>query len=135
MAFPGPMSRGRYWVCPEPACHPSLISAAAKRLSADVINFSAKGSSVSKGESLKDTAQTLQAMGADAVIRSVNGQALVTDNGQYLLDVRGLHITEPQAFEDRVSQWPGVVTVGVFAHQHAHICLLGTPDGVQTIVY
>lgn len=41
---------------------------AAKRLSADVINFSAKGSSVSKGESLKDTAQTLQAMGADAVV-------------------------------------------------------------------
>jgi aspartate carbamoyltransferase catalytic subunit len=44
------------------------FEAAAKRLSADVINFSAKGSSVSKGESLKDTAQTLQAMGADAVI-------------------------------------------------------------------
>jgi aspartate carbamoyltransferase catalytic subunit len=41
---------------------------AAKRLSADVINFTAKGSSVSKGESLKDTAQTLQAMGADGVI-------------------------------------------------------------------
>ena len=41
---------------------------AAKRLSADVINFSAKGSSISKGESLKDTAQTLQAMGADAVV-------------------------------------------------------------------
>jgi aspartate carbamoyltransferase catalytic subunit len=41
---------------------------AAKRLSADVINFSAKGSSVSKGESLKDTAQTLEAMGADAVV-------------------------------------------------------------------
>jgi aspartate carbamoyltransferase catalytic subunit len=44
------------------------FEAAAKRLSADVINFSAKGSSVSKGESLKDTAQTLQALGADAVI-------------------------------------------------------------------
>lgn len=44
------------------------FEAAAKRLSADVINFSAKGSSTSKGESLKDTAQTLQAMGADAVI-------------------------------------------------------------------
>ncbi len=44
------------------------FEAAAKRLSADVINFSAKGSSVSKGESLKDTAQTLAAMGADAVI-------------------------------------------------------------------
>ncbi len=41
---------------------------AAKRLSADVINFAAKGSSVSKGESLKDTAQTLEAMGADAIV-------------------------------------------------------------------
>ncbi len=44
------------------------FEAAAKRLSADVINFSAKGSSVAKGESLKDTAWTLQAMGADAVV-------------------------------------------------------------------
>jgi len=44
------------------------FEAAAKRLSADVINFSAKGSSVSKGESLKDTAMTLEAMGADAVV-------------------------------------------------------------------
>ena len=44
------------------------FEAAAKRLSADVINFTAKGSSVSKGESLKDTALTLQAMGADAVV-------------------------------------------------------------------
>ncbi|MEN9324505.1 MAG: hypothetical protein RL414_259 [Actinomycetota bacterium] len=44
------------------------FESASKRLSADVINFSAKGSSVSKGESLKDTAQTLQAMGADAVV-------------------------------------------------------------------
>jgi aspartate carbamoyltransferase catalytic subunit len=44
------------------------FEAAAKRLSADVINFSAKGSSVSKGESLKDTAQTLEEMGADAVV-------------------------------------------------------------------
>jgi len=44
------------------------FEAASKRLSADVINFSAKGSSVSKGESLQDTAQTLQALGADAVV-------------------------------------------------------------------
>ena len=53
------------------------FEAAAKRLSADVINFSAKGSSVSKGESLKDTALTLQAMGADAVIirHSASGAA------------------------------------------------------------
>ena len=49
------------------------FEAAAKRLSADVINFSAKGSSVSKGESLKDTALTLQAMGADAVVDPAPG--------------------------------------------------------------
>lgn len=50
---------------------------AAKRLSADVINFAAKGSSVSKGESLKDTAQTLEAMGADAIVlrHSASGSA------------------------------------------------------------
>jgi aspartate carbamoyltransferase catalytic subunit len=53
------------------------FEAAAKRLSADVINFSAKGSSLSKGESLKDTALTLQAMGADAVVirHSASGSA------------------------------------------------------------
>ncbi|MDN5692653.1 MAG: aspartate carbamoyltransferase, partial [Micrococcaceae bacterium] len=44
------------------------FEAAAKRLSADVINFSAKGSSVSKGESLKDTVQPLEAIGADAIV-------------------------------------------------------------------
>ncbi len=51
---------------------------AAKRLSADVINFAAKGSSLSKGESLKDTAQTLEAMGADAIVlrHSASGSAL-----------------------------------------------------------
>ncbi len=55
------------------------FEAAAKRLSADVINFSAKGSSVSKGESLKDTAQTLAAMGADGVVirHSASGAAAV----------------------------------------------------------
>jgi aspartate carbamoyltransferase catalytic subunit len=59
---------------------------AAKRLSADVINFSAKGSSVSKGESLKDTAQTLQAMGADAVIirHSASGAAHRLADGKWM---------------------------------------------------
>ena len=53
------------------------FEAAAKRLSADVINFSARGSSVAKGESLKDTALTLEAMGADAVVirHSASGSA------------------------------------------------------------
>ena len=76
-----------------------------------------------------------KAMGAVAVLRTVNGQTLVTDNGQYLLDVKGLQIADALSFENTVSQWPGVVTVGVFAHQHAHVCLLGTPQGVQTILY
>src|SRR5690554_7089688 len=56
------------------------FEAAAKRLSADVINFSAKGSSVSKGESLKDTAQTLAAMGADAVVVQI-GRASCRERG------------------------------------------------------
>ena len=62
------------------------FEAAAKRLSADVINFSAKGSSVSKGESLKDTAQTLQAMGADAVIirHSASGAAARLAESQWM---------------------------------------------------
>lgn len=59
---------------------------AEKRLSADVINFTAKGSSVSKGESLKDTAQTLEAMGADAVVirHSASGAANVLANSQWI---------------------------------------------------
>ncbi|MEY2770872.1 MAG: hypothetical protein RIQ38_1291, partial [Pseudomonadota bacterium] len=44
-------------------------------------------------------------------------------------------IADPLAFEDQVSQWPGVVTVGVFAHQKAHVCLLGTAQGVRTLTF
>ncbi|MGE4378149.1 MAG: ribose 5-phosphate isomerase A, partial [Burkholderiaceae bacterium] len=50
-----------------------------------------------------------------------------------LLDVHGLRIDAPLAFESEVNQWPGVVTVGVFAHQKATLCLLGTAQGVQTL--
>ena len=74
-------------------------------------------------------------LGGQANLRLRNGEALVTDNGQHILDVRGLSITDPLAFEDQVSQWPGVVTVGVFAHQKANVCLLGTPAGVKTLTY
>lgn len=73
------------------------------------------------------------AMGGRATLRMKDGAPLVTDNGQHILDVAGLRIAEPLAFEDRVSQWPGVVTVGVFAHQKASVCLLGTPSGVRTL--
>jgi len=72
-------------------------------------------------------------MGGIAQVRERDGVALVTDNGQHIVDVTGLKIADPLAFESEVSQWPGVVTVGVFAHQKANVCLLGTATGVQTL--
>lgn len=75
------------------------------------------------------------AMGAQARVRLKGDQPLVTDNGQILLDVTGLQITAPLAFESEISQWPGVVTVGVFAFQKAQVCLLGTASGVKTLTF
>jgi ribose 5-phosphate isomerase A len=75
------------------------------------------------------------AMGGTASVRLKDGQPLVTDNGQHIVDVKGLSITDPVAFEMQVSQWPGVVTVGVFALQKAQVCLLGTSQGVKTLTY
>jgi ribose 5-phosphate isomerase A len=75
------------------------------------------------------------ALGGQASLRLKDGQPLVTDNGQHILDVTGLKISDPLAFETRVSQWPGVVTVGVFAFQKAGVCLLGTEAGVKTLVF
>lgn len=73
------------------------------------------------------------AMGGKATVRMKEGKPLVTDNGQYIVDVTGLQIKDPLAFESTISQWPGVVTVGVFAHQKAQVCLLGTASGVKTL--
>lgn len=75
------------------------------------------------------------ALGGRATVRLEDGQPLVTDNGQHILDVTGLTISDPLAFEMRVNQWPGVVTVGVFALQKAAVCLLGTEAGVKTLVF
>ena len=80
-------------------------------------------------------ARRFAAMGGRASLRLKDGQPLVTDNGQHILDVKGLSITDPLAFESEINQWPGVVTVGVFAHQKASVCLLGTVQGVKTIAY
>ena len=74
-----------------------------------------------------------EALGATATIRLKDGQPLVTDNGQHIIDVRGLAIQVPLEFESTVNQWPGVITVGVFAHQKAQVCLLGTSQGVRTL--
>ncbi len=75
------------------------------------------------------------ALGGNAMVRRKDGESLVTDNGQHIIDVTGLQIKDPVAFETRVSQWPGVVTVGVFALQKAQVCLLGTPSGVKTLEF
>ena len=74
-------------------------------------------------------------MNGQATLRLKDGKPLVTDNGQHILDVRGLLILDPLAFESEVNQWPGVVTVGVFAHQKADVCLIGTADGVRALTY
>ena len=73
------------------------------------------------------------ALGAQASVRLKDGRPLVTDNGQHIVDVTGLTIDDPLGFESAVNQWPGVVTVGVFSHQKASVCLLGTPQGVRTL--
>jgi ribose 5-phosphate isomerase A len=75
------------------------------------------------------------AFGGTAQVRLKEGRPLVTDNGQHILDVTGLRISDPLGFESEVNQWPGVVTVGVFAHQKAAVCLLGTADGVKTLAF
>lgn len=76
-------------------------------------------------------ARRFAAMGAVATLRA----GVVTDNSCHILDVCGLQITDPQAFEADVNQWPGVVTVGVFARNKASVCLLGTATGVKTLSF
>lgn len=78
-------------------------------------------------------ARQFAALGGAARVRLAQGRPVVTDNGQHIMDVSGLHITDPLAFESMVNQWPGTVTVGVFAHQKADLCLLGTNTGVRTL--
>jgi ribose 5-phosphate isomerase A len=71
------------------------------------------------------------AYGGDARVR----EGVTTDNGNLIVDVRGLRIGEPLAMESEINQWPGVVTVGIFARHRARTCLLGTPQGVRTISF
>ena len=83
----------------------------------------------------KRVMQQFTAMGGACSVRQKDGQPLVTDNGQHIVDVLNLKITDPLAFESNVNQWPGVVTVGVFAHEKATVCLLGTESGVKILRY
>jgi len=70
-----------------------------------------------------------RALGGKPVLR----EGFVTDNGNIILDVHGLTITDPLALEDELNAVPGVVCNGIFAHQKADIVLMGTPAGVETI--
>jgi ribose 5-phosphate isomerase A len=71
----------------------------------------------------------LRGLGGEPAMRP----GVVTDNGGHIVDVRGLAITDPLALETEINQWPGVVTVGIFARHRARVCLLGTPQGVRTL--
>jgi ribose 5-phosphate isomerase A len=64
-----------------------------------------------------------------------DGTPYVTDNGNEIIDVKGLQIVDPVALEATINGWPGVVTVGLFAIRGADVCLLGSQQGVETIVY
>ncbi|HMC15879.1 MAG TPA: ribose-5-phosphate isomerase RpiA [Albitalea sp.] len=76
-------------------------------------------------------ARKLRALGGDTSMR----QGVVTDNGCHIIDVRGLTIDDPPMLEREINQWPGVVTVGIFARNRASVCLLGTPQGVRTLTF
>lgn len=71
------------------------------------------------------------AYGGAATVRA----GVVTDNGNVIVDVRGLQIKDPLAMEAEVNQWPGVVTVGIFGRHRAKVCLLGTAQGVKTLSF
>jgi ribose 5-phosphate isomerase A len=60
-------------------------------------------------------------------------EGFTTDNGNIIIDVYGLTITDARGLEDYLNSVPGVVTNGIFSHQGADVVLMGTPDGVETI--
>lgn len=74
-------------------------------------------------------ARELARLGGTPVLR----EGFVTDNGNVILDVKGLSITDPKGLEAQVNQITGVVTNGLFAVRPANLLLLGTPEGVRSI--
>ena len=74
-------------------------------------------------------ARELRALGGNPVYR----EGVVTDNGNHILDVHGLQITDAQGLEQTINNIVGVVTNGLFARRGADILLVGTPDGVKTV--
>jgi len=74
-------------------------------------------------------ARELSALGGEPRLRA----GFTTDNGNQILDVHGLQITDPRGLEQQINQWPGVVTVGLFAARGADVLLLGSDQGVRTM--
>lgn len=79
---------------------------------------------------LRAVKRQLEALGATVTVR----EGFITDNGCPILDAAGLKITDPVALEKEINSWPGVVTVGLFAQRGADVLLLGTAEGVQTLI-
>ncbi len=73
--------------------------------------------------------RNLASMGGHAVWRD----QFVTDNGNHILDIHNLQITNPMETETRINQIPGVVTVGLFAHRTADVLLVGDNTGIRTL--
>ncbi len=74
-------------------------------------------------------ANAVRALGGEPQLRD----NFVTDNGNIIIDVHGLKITDARGLEDHLNCIPGVVTNGIFSHQGADVVLMGTPEGVETI--
>ncbi|AZL85664.1 ribose-5-phosphate isomerase [Aliivibrio salmonicida] len=75
-------------------------------------------------------ARELVKLGGDPAYR----EGVVTDNGNMILDVHNMKITNAKELEDKINALPGVVTVGLFAHRGADVLLVGAPDGVKKFV-
>jgi ribose 5-phosphate isomerase A len=69
------------------------------------------------------------------VLRLKDGKPYLTDNACCIIDAVGLEIRDPVALEQAINNWPGVVSVGLFAIKGANVCLLGTAEGVVTRVF
>lgn len=79
--------------------------------------------------------RALNSIAGEARLRMKDGSALITDNGNIIIDVFGLQIEDPIELEARINNIVGVVTVGLFAVQGANVCLLGTANGVKTLQF
>ena len=78
----------------------------------------------------------LVSLGGVPVLRvTKDGAPYITDNGNEIIDVKGLKIEDPRKLEAEINGWPGVVTVGLFASRGADLCLLGGEQGVEAIDY